>query len=73
MELAPVRFLIWVLIGSLAVAALFIVFPWLAPFLLALALSAMLEPLVLRLMGAFRLPRTASAAICVFVLIVLLM
>ena len=73
MEAAPVRYLAWTLLGVLLAAALFLIFPWLAPFLLALALSAMLEPMVLRLMGAFRLPRTASAAICVFVLVLLLM
>ncbi|MEG1396504.1 MAG: sporulation integral membrane protein YtvI, partial [Oscillospiraceae bacterium] len=72
METAPVRYLAWMLLGVLLAVALFLIFPWLAPFLLALALSAMLEPLVLRLMGVFRLSRVLSAAICVTALVLLL-
>ncbi|MEG1430606.1 MAG: sporulation integral membrane protein YtvI, partial [Oscillospiraceae bacterium] len=72
METAPVRYLAWMLLGVLLAVALFLIFPWLAPFLLALALSAMLEPLVLRLMEVFRLSRVLSAAICVTALVLLL-
>ncbi|MEG2958385.1 MAG: sporulation integral membrane protein YtvI [Oscillospiraceae bacterium] len=72
METAPVRYLAWMLLGVLLAVALFLIFPWLAPFLLALALSAMLEPLVLRLMEVFRLSRVLSAAICVTTLVLLL-
>ncbi|MEG1578316.1 MAG: AI-2E family transporter, partial [Oscillospiraceae bacterium] len=72
MDIVPVRYLAWMLLGVLLTAALFLIFPWLAPFLLALALSAMLEPLVLRLMEVFRLSRVVAAAICVVALVLLL-
>ena len=42
--------------------------PWLLPFLLALGMSALMEPPVQLLTGRFRLPRWSAAALCTFLL-----
>lgn len=43
--------------------------PWLLPFLIALALSTLLEPAVTACMAAVRLPRWAASALCTLLLI----
>lgn len=71
------RLLLLVLYGALAVLGLWLGFrfalPWLAPFLTAYALSALLERPVGGLVRRWGLPRWGAAALCTVVLGVLLL
>ncbi len=62
----------WLLWGAVAVGGIWLllrfVLPWLAPFLLALALAALVEPAVKLLTGRLRLPRWGASALCVLAL-----
>lgn len=62
------RLLLCLLYGVLALAGLWVVLhillPWLAPFLAALALAALLEPAVAALMVRPGLPRWGASALC---------
>ena len=62
------RFLLGLLYAGLGVGALWLcmrfLLPWLAPFLIALALAALLEPGVRLLSQRLHLPRWGASALC---------
>ena len=71
------RFLLGLLYAGLGVGALWLcmrfLLPWLAPFLIALALAALLEPGVRLLSQRLHLPRWGASALCAGLLSLLLL
>ena len=63
------RFLLYLLYGVLALAGIWLalrfLLPWLAPFLVGVALAALVEPVVKLLTGRPRLPRWGASALCI--------
>lgn len=63
------RFLLYLLYGALGLAGMWLalrfLLPWLAPFLVGLALAALVEPAVKLLTGRPRLPRWGASALCI--------
>ena len=71
------RFLLGLLYAGLGMGALWLcmrfLLPWLAPFLIALALAALLEPGVRLLSQRLHLPRWGASALCAGLLSLLLL
>lgn len=73
MEERHVKFLLKLFYTALAAFALYFLFPWLSPFLLALGLAALLEPCVRFVMERLHLSRSVAAGLCTGLLVALLL